>query len=280
MWIFGVLWFLVLFGATIFVAVMTVLGLVHAARGRYRAALVCLGIVLVFPALHIADVARGWIAGRPFAEVKIEAASAGLPVVLALREAGHCSHVCREALARGFAPEIVQTSGLRHRFARRPEEFVAHRLGTSEEACSQPSSADHMVQSIGGKGGAPCVIGRRVASLPAHHVRISFDAIPFPRVVEAGFPRLTSDFNQGSYFLVADEVGPDATRLLAQSFRHVRQPVGWIWGWQFLPAGSARQVVGAKRSRDEVLNAVLGWSLVGRLPADDPKPRRSVARRT
>lgn len=281
MWIFTFAWLLVVFGATILVGTLAIVAAVQAARGRYRQAAICLAIMAIFPALHIADVARGWMAGRAFAEVKTEVATAELPVVLALRDSRSCSDVCREALVRGFAPEIVQTNGLRHRFGRRPKEneIVAHRLATTEEACAEPSSTDRIVQSIGRKGGARCIIGRRLASLPAHHVRISTDTVPFARVVEAGFPRLNSDFNQGSYFLVADEVGPDGTRVLAQAFRHVRQPVGWIWGWQFLPQGSARQVVGAKSSRDEVLNAVLGWSLVGRLPAEEPRPRPSAARR-
>ncbi len=271
-------WFVIVFGATFLVAGLAIAAVVLAIQGRGFGAGICAALALAFPALHVADVLKGRIVGRPFEEVRTERAAPERPVVLAIDDPGTCGTVCREALARGFAAEIVQTSGPRRISAQRPADIFAHRLSSDGSECAAPTEA---TRRRSGRLPPPCIVRRTLDALPAIYTRVTSSRTPFPRVREVGFPRLSSDILEGSYFLLIEEVGPDGSRTLAQAFRHIRQPVGWIWGWQLVGGSQkSRQAIGAKPSRDDVLNAVLGWSLVGRMPTEPaPAVRSSTGQR-
>lgn len=266
------IWALSAFGILALVAWLAVAGFQNLSRGKTLTAVLCFLGVLACPAYHYYDWHRGDTLGASWTELKVTGKPDRYdPVVLVTREARYCDLICREVLARGFVDRI--TLAQEHPpGSGKAKNIFTHRM-MRDHRCAGDSQQDQPIQRIDDRNREQCIVGYR-SSIPATHTRITYSETPYPRVRQAGFPVLSSNNIEGTYFLIVERVSGTRVDLIAQSFRQVRQPMPLIYGLQFLAPESPRfrQTVGAKADRNEALNRIMGWSMKGRLPANDPKP--------
>lgn len=266
------IWLLCAFGFFFFIVWLAVRGFGHLSNGRTVAAGICLLGILACPAYSYYDWHDGETRGAPWTELKVARKPDGYdPVVLVMRDARFCGRICREVLARNFVERITLVAEKPPGSGKAQTIFTHHVI--RDHRCKAGSQSGQPIQRLDDRNNETCIIGFQ-SSLPSQYTRIIYGETPFPRVRQAGFPVLSSNQLQGTYYMIVERVSGTRVDPIAQSFRHVRQPVPVIYGLQYIAPESPRfrQRVGARLDQYEALNQIMGWSMKGRLPQHDPKP--------
>src|SRR5882762_9785173 len=174
------IWAIAAFGILAVVAGLAIKGYLNFVRGQTLAVLICFLGVLACPAYHYYDWNRGEKLGASCAELKVVRKPDTFdPVVLVMREARYCGHICREALARGFVDRLTLVE------ERPPGSGKAHSIFTHrvirDHRCAGDSQPEQPIQRLEDRNRDQCIVGYR-SSLPGSYTRIIFSETPFPRV--------------------------------------------------------------------------------------------------
>jgi hypothetical protein len=257
-------------GTVALVPGLAVAGVWNFSQGKAASAAIFLLAFLAVPAYHFYDWHRGDKLGKDWADLKIASKPDSFAsVVLVQREARYCGHICREALARGFVDHLTLVEEHPPGSGKR-ENIFTHRI-VRDHRCAAESQPDQPIYRLDDRKRDQCIVGYR-ASLPTNYTRIIFGNTPYPRVRMAGFPVLSSENLTGTYFMIVERVSGSRVDPIAQSFRHVREPMPLIFGMRALGFPGQSQTVGARIDQYEALNQIMGWLMKGRLPSQDPKP--------